>query len=128
MGKQKRKLVILPAKPPPRKSKSVLGGENEKTLRVDESDYLNQLVQHRRKQSKQADAGVFDELKRLGQMHQTWYGNKQMSERTGASSTNTKALKNMSKEAHTLIEHRPMQYYAERMANADHNQFMNVNL
>ena len=69
MGKQKRKLVILPAKPPPRKSKSVLGGENEKTLRVDESDYLNQLVQHRRKLSKQADAGVFDELKRLGQMH-----------------------------------------------------------
>ena len=48
MGKQKRKLVILPAKPPPRKSKSVLGGENEK-LRNDESDYLNQLVQHRRK-------------------------------------------------------------------------------
>ena len=51
-----------------------------------------------------------------------------MSERTGASSTNTKALKNMSKDVHNLIEHRPMQYYAEKMANADHKQFMNVNL
>ena len=119
MGKQKRKLVILPAKPPPRKSKSVLAGENGKQLRVDESDYLTQLAQHRRNNSKKADAGVFDELKRLGQMNQTWYGNKQMSERTGASSTNTKALKNMSKEVHTLIEHRPMQYYVDKMANAD---------
>ena len=61
-------------------------------------------------------------------MNQTWYGNNKASERTGASSTNTKALKNFSKEAHTLIEHRPMQHYASKMAADDHNQFMNVNL
>ena len=52
-----------------------------------------------------AVTGVYDELKRLDNMNQTWHG--AISNKSTAS-TNTKALKNISSGVTHLIENRPM--------------------
>ena len=74
-----------------------------------------------------ADTGVFDELHRMDQMNQTWYGSFSRNSTT-TTSNNLKALKNMSQGVTTLIENRPMHLFANQMANEDRNRFMTLNL
>ena len=82
-----RKLVILPAKPPPRKTKSVMKNEpdNHATLKINQ-----------RKSSvprRQAEQGVFDELKRVDEL------NYALGRYDEAQPVNLKALKNLSHQA-----------------------------
>lgn len=60
-----RKLVILPAKPPPRKSKSVLQNHNSpRDNRQANSDYNSNTLRGGSR-TKAAVTGVFDELNRI---------------------------------------------------------------
>ena len=60
-----RKLVILPAKPPPRKSKSVLENHNSPRDNHQESSDYNINQPRRGSRTKTAVTGVFDELNRI---------------------------------------------------------------
>ena len=72
-----------------------------------------------------AVTGVYDELTRLDNMNQTWYGSFSNQSHT---STNTKALKNVSSGVTYLIENKPMQKFNSKMAMEDTNRFMTLNL
>ena len=124
MKQQPRKLVILPAKPAPRKSRSVM--QNHPGVIQTEPTLENLKNFNARSRSKKAEVGVLDELKRLDQKNHTFTGD--FSGKSTTSSVNTKALKNMSPELTNLIENRPMQSYAKQMAMEDTNRFMTMNL
>ena len=62
-----RKLVILPAKPPPRKPRSVMKHEHQ-TLPVEKTERRHSV--HR----KQADRGIMDELKRVEELNRALVG------------------------------------------------------
>ena len=78
-----------------------------------------------RSRVKKADTGVFDELKRLDQMNQTWQGSFTLSSQA---SSMLKAQKNVSTAVTNLIENRPMAYFNSKMAEEDTNRFMTTNL
>ena len=86
----KRKLVILPAKPPPRKAKSVMKGD------LPDSDLLAKSrgpsVTRRR-----PDGGIIDELKRVDELNSALAGY------TVPTALTLKALKNQSFQATELL-------------------------
>lgn len=119
LEKQARKLVILPAKPLPRKSKSVLQEEHPSNI----LDIKAEMPKAPR--SKKAETGVFEELERIDQLNKTIRGSSSAHSKVW---TNLKALKNMSPNVYDLIENRPMQQFTSQMAFNDSNRFMTVNL
>ena len=112
-----RKLVILPAKPAQRTSKSVMQETHPGSNAIE-----NKMTDQARARSKKAETGVFDELKRMDNMNKSLYAS------LSTASTNLKALKNMSNNVTDLIENRPMQSFAMKMAQDDTNRFMTLNL
>ena len=110
-----RKLVILPAKPPPRKPRSVMKHEHQ-TLPVEKTERRHSV--HR----KQADRGIMDELKRVEELNRALVGGDITAE------YNLKYAKNMSHQAQNLVEGKPRSQYATAMAEYDRTCFMNKNL
>jgi len=107
----KRKLVILPAKPPPRKTKSVMKGH------APESDLLAKSrgpsVTRRR-----PDGGIIDELKRVDELNSALAGY------TVPTALNLKALKNQSFQATELLQGEPQRTFASSMYEKDRVMFM----
>ena len=82
-----------------------------------------------RSKTRQAEAGVFDELTRIDQANKTMYGNGSFSATSSNNGVkNLKALKNMSQDVQNLIENRPMQSFSKKMELEDCNRFLSFNL
>ena len=77
-----------------------------------------------RSRTRQADSGVLDELNRLEQRTDS----NSFATMQSQNVKNLKALKNMSPQVQNLIENRPMQSFATKMALDDTNRFMTMNL
>ena len=104
--------MILPAKPAPRKSRSVMMQEHP------DQDMDQSLM--RKANRRQVDTGVFDELNRMDQINKSF--------NTVSTPMNQKAMKNASIEVTALIENKPGQNFSQKRAAEDSNLFMTLNL
>ena len=115
---KQRKLVILPAKPPPRKTKSVMKNPTpDAEMIADKGKQRHSSVTRR-----QAEHGVLDELKRVDELNFARGGY------DDPSALNLKAMKNQSLQAQALLEGEPERTFATSMHERDRALFMSKNL
>ena len=111
-GKNQRKLVILPAKPPPRKTQSVMRSTPKEIERV-------QGRTDRNHSQKRAESGVYEELNRIEQVNSALTGKM-------TTSNYMKAKKNFSFECNSLITHEPMNDYICTKRHQDQKDYMSA--
>ena len=89
--------MILPAKPPPRKAKSVLQKEHPD---AQESSAGARSTAGSGKPKRTVESGVFHELNQIDGLTSTWASGQPKT------TVNSKALKNVSDQVMNLVEHR----------------------
>lgn len=117
-GPNNRKLIILPAKPPPRKTQSVIRNNSKDTIeQAHRSPRLNSTLANKRT----ADSGIYEELNRIKQTTDAFNN-------SGRFSQTVRKDKNQSTEAKALIQHKPMNDYVSVCKASDKDSFIGSNL